>query len=89
MPLMRALFDRCGQPIPMRVDKFDYLFTEDASGNFVANVANEEHIDYLLGTKNFEMYDPKENAKKSSKKVSKKSSQQPESGVGDESRIDF
>jgi len=57
MPLMQACFTRCGQPIPMRVDKYDYLFTENQDGVFVANVTAEDHIKYLLETGNFKMYE--------------------------------
>ena len=56
MPLMQACFTRCGEPIQMRVDKFDYLFTENQYGDFVANVTSEDHIKYLLKTGNFKMY---------------------------------
>ena len=42
----------------MRVDKFDYLFTENQYGDFVANVTSEDHIKYLMKTNNFKMYTP-------------------------------
>lgn len=56
MPLMQACFNRCGEPIHMRVDKFDYLFTENQYGDFVANVTSEDHIKYLIQTGNFKAY---------------------------------
>lgn len=58
MPLIKALFTRCGQPIPMRVDKFEYLFTENPYGDFVASVSAEEHVNHMLQTGNFELYTP-------------------------------
>lgn len=58
MPLMRAKFERCGEPIPMRVDKRDYLFQENHAGDFVANIDSEEHAHYLEDTGNFELYTP-------------------------------
>ena len=57
MTLMRAKFERCGEPIPMRVDKRDYLFQENHVGDFVAKVDAEDHVNYLLATENFEIYD--------------------------------
>jgi hypothetical protein len=58
MSLMQALFTRCGQPIPMRVEKFDYLFTENVHGHFVCRVASEDHVAYMEETGNFERYTP-------------------------------
>ena len=55
MPLMRAKFERCGQPIPMRIDKRDYIFQKDHTGDFVAIVDAENHVNYLLDTGNFEI----------------------------------
>lgn len=52
---MKAKFERCGQPIPMRVDKRDYLFQKDHNGDFVALVEAENHVNHLLGTGNFEI----------------------------------
>lgn len=66
MALMRAKFERCGEPIPMRVDKRDYLFQEDHNGDFVAKIDSEDHVNYLLATGNFEIVDgqnPKAEAK--------------------------
>ena len=60
MPLMQACFTRCGEPIHMRVDKMDYLFTETQTGDFVANITDEAHIKHLLQTGNFKMYDQSE-----------------------------
>ena len=57
--IMKAKFSRCGDPIPMRVDKRDYLFQENPHGDFVAIVDSEEHVSYLKQTGNFEIYDPK------------------------------
>jgi hypothetical protein len=58
MSLMQALFTRCGQPIPMRVEKFDYLFTENVHGHFVCRVASEDHVVYMEETGNFKKYTP-------------------------------
>lgn len=54
---MRAKFNRCGQPIPMRVDKIDYVFQENHAGDFVANITAEDHVHYLEQTGNFELYE--------------------------------
>ena len=62
MALMRAKFERCGEPIPMRVDKRDYLFQEDHNGNFVAKIDSEDHVNYLLATGNFEVVETKKPA---------------------------
>lgn len=59
MALMRAKFERCGEPIPMRVEKRDYLFQETHSGDFVAKIDSEDHVNRLLATGNFEIYDEK------------------------------
>ena len=56
--LMQALFTRGGQPIPMRVDKFDYLFTENHTGDFVCNVISDDHAQHMLSTGNFKEYVP-------------------------------
>lgn len=58
MPLMRAKFERCGQPIPMRIEKRDYIFQKDHRGDFVAMVDAENHVNYLLDTGNFEIVVP-------------------------------
>ena len=50
--IMQANFTRCGQPIPMRVEKFDYLFTENQYGDFVASVVSEDHVKHLIDTDN-------------------------------------
>lgn len=55
MPLMRAKFERCGQPIPMRIEKRDYIFQKDHTGDFVAMVDAENHVNYLIETGNFEI----------------------------------
>lgn len=55
--IMKATFSRCGEPIPMRVDKRDYLFQENPNGDFVAIIDSEEHVSYLLQTGNFVKYD--------------------------------
>lgn len=55
--LMKAKFERCGEPIPMRVDKRDYLFQKNPAGDFVAIIDSEEHAKYLEHTGNFERYD--------------------------------
>lgn len=55
--IMKAKFTRCGEPIPMRVGKRDYLFQENPHGDFVAIVESEEHSHYLEQTGNFEVYD--------------------------------
>lgn len=57
--MMKAKFTRCGEPIPMRVDKRDYLFQENPAGDFVAIIDSEEHANYLEKTGNFERYDQK------------------------------
>jgi len=54
--LIQALFTRGGQPIPMRVDKFDYLFTENHTGDFVCNVISDDHAQHMLSTGNFKAY---------------------------------
>jgi hypothetical protein len=56
--IMQASFTRCGQPIPMRVEKFDYLFTENQYGDFVASIVSEDHVKHLLDTGNFKEYVP-------------------------------
>ena len=56
--IMQAKFTRCGQPISMRVDKFDYLFTENQYGDFVARVSSEDHVKHLVETGNFRIYEP-------------------------------
>ena len=54
MPLMKALFERCGEPIPMKVDKRDYLFQKNPNtGEFVDIIESEPHVNYLLKTGNF------------------------------------
>ena len=58
MALMRAKFERCGQPIPMRVDKMDYTFQKNHAGDFVCDIHAEDHVHYLEETGNFEMYTP-------------------------------
>jgi len=57
--VMKAKFSRCGEPIPMKVDKRDYLFQENPHGDFVAIIESEEHVHYLEQTENFEVYDAK------------------------------
>jgi hypothetical protein len=61
---MKATFSRCGEPIPMRVDKRDYLFQENPNGDFVAIIDSEEHVSYLLQTGNFVKYDAEAAKKK-------------------------
>ena len=61
MPLMRAKFERCGEPIPMRVEKRDYLFQENHKGDFVAFVDSVPHTQYLLDTGNFEIVEANSN----------------------------
>ena len=58
MPFMQACFTRCGQPIPMRVDRHDYLFTENEHGDFIANITDPAHEKHLLETGNFKLYEP-------------------------------
>jgi len=54
--IMQTCFTRCGQPIPMRVEKFDYLFTENQHGDFTCNVLSEDHCKHLIETGNFKEY---------------------------------
>jgi hypothetical protein len=61
---MQATFSRCGEPIPMRVDKRDYLFQENPNGDFVAIIDSEEHVSYLKQTGNFVVYDAEAAKKK-------------------------
>lgn len=39
----------------MRIEKRDYIFQKDHTGDFVAMVDAENHVNYLLDTGNFEI----------------------------------
>lgn len=67
--IMQATFTRCGDPIPMRVDKRDYLFQENPNGDFVAIIDSEEHVSYLKQTGNFVVYDAEAAKKKAAERM--------------------
>lgn len=58
--LMQATFSRCGESIPMRVNRFDYVFQANKHGDMVCNVSSDEHIKILKHMGTFQEYDPPE-----------------------------
>lgn len=55
--LMQAMFSRCGESIPMRVNRFDYVFKANEHGDMVCDVNSEEHIKILKHMGTFHEYE--------------------------------
>lgn len=56
--LIQALFSRGGDPIHMRVQRFDYLFEKNRHGDMVCEVISDEHSSMLISMGNFKEYIP-------------------------------
>ena len=56
--LIKALFSRGGSPIHYNVDGINYVFEQQDDGEFVCDISFSAHVNYVLQTGNFCVYEP-------------------------------
>lgn len=57
--IMETLISRGGAPVHYRINGFNYLFRRNDDGHFVCPVLSGEHVQTMLKTGNFRIYEPR------------------------------